>query len=1224
MSKLDLLLEAERRGILPADKAPLLEEARRRGLVASNKPQEVGSGEATLRNFNDTLTFGLYDPAVAHAKTIASQATGSKQPYWDEYQTNLKREDERTSVARKDIPANIIGRTGGMVAQGVASLPREAAASVVGPVQTATQALIESTPAAARYGAAYGALDAYGHSRGDVGQQIKDIAVGAGEGAVMGPLVNAGLFGVGQGLNAMLTRREARVDANAARMREMREAGVTEPMPLAVTDNALARGTGRFSASQIGGKRIADQATANINDVQGALSRTIGEGLGGREAGDLGQDVQGVLRRQLLDYSLPHDQVPNLPPEQLQAITGAAPAERRMPRPDRVQPVQPHYPPKITPEDYVAQQVAQMPPAQPQYPQPRMPAYPPEPVGPAAPSNDAMIGMNRLSAEKRMLEQKLQTELAPNREAALRPIMSDAFFKTPEFDSQYRPVFEAFARGGPMDPGVSKAAMALRNDPAMAQRMDAYRNYVVREIEFQQNVSRLRDINGQFDPARTQARQSATQNYQDQIQRQRAAAEQEAARLTADERAVAERQAQIATEMNRKVEAERLTPNAEDNVFWANRRAEQEAERAAAAETARLQAEAEQRNAARVETLRAGDRPFQSGASRESYKTEFEAGYGQAFRDAPQVQFNPLGSKNDTPTRTGRLLTEIGLEARQGSRLPGFDGNPFDANGAIKPDMMQLVRSMAGPDIAQRLAVLSEKRAKGQFAPNIEGMHDLRSAIGRTISAAKARQRQGQPMDVDEAFLARLYGSLSSDMQTALRLSGPEGARAATRIGELDRAYRQHLDETVRPLKRIFGDQVGPVEALDRITKAARTGDTRTLGAFMRVMSQKDDPIRGTNAVLWHMTNGGRDLRTFIKTYREMPTPTRNMLFAGERGRALEAQLDRYVAASQRLEQFINVANQRNVVDPTRLTHVMTIAGAIMHWPTVLGAVAGNAVAARMMTSPRYLRWLTEMPNASRGGFETEAFRRHLAIMGAIAGGDKDIGDRFFAGVQKMVGVSPAHALFAGENAKTANKEALALAKSMQNDGKSRDEIRNATGWWFEDGRWNFETGSNARSIQGSDEMQSGKPFKMGDAMLNEDAYAAYPDLENQTIARGNLRNAVGVVQRPAGGFPQMTISNTPEMLDYFGSDGARLLALSHETQHQVDHEEDGRNTRRASADSKQPYYAQRGERRAYNAAYRDVTMTPDQKRRVPPWVTEEDAVRSSRSVTKRSSSPLR
>lgn len=41
MSKLDLLLEAERRGILPADKKGLLDEARRRGLVPGGEPQTL-------------------------------------------------------------------------------------------------------------------------------------------------------------------------------------------------------------------------------------------------------------------------------------------------------------------------------------------------------------------------------------------------------------------------------------------------------------------------------------------------------------------------------------------------------------------------------------------------------------------------------------------------------------------------------------------------------------------------------------------------------------------------------------------------------------------------------------------------------------------------------------------------------------------------------------------------------------------------------------------------------------------------------------------------------------------------------------------------------------------------------------------------------------------------------------------------------------------------------
>ena len=988
----------------------------------TGRKPEVGTLEAVRRGATDAATFGFWQPYAAHVNTIRDQAGWRNDPqgadYWTNYQRNLAEEDARQAEAAKNVPASVIGKTAGMVAQGVAMLPRQAAVGsyelakeMARPAQTAMQALIESTPAAARYGASYGAIDAYGHSRGDVGQQIKDIAVGTGEGAIMGPIVNAGLFGVGQGLNAGLNRREARVDANAARMQELREAGVQAPMPLAVTENALARGAGRFSAGQIGGKPIADQATANIGDVQNALARTIGHGLNGREAGDLGQDIQSTLRRQLLDYSIPHEQVGRMTPEDVQAVTGAAPSERRMPRPEPVRPVQPQYPPKMTPDDYIAQQVAKVPAVEPQYPRSRMPAEPPEMVGPTAPAPEALQHVRAIHSEMAQIQGALQNTIGPNRDAAMKRVMGDPFFSTQRF-KEMEPLFDQWSRPGPKPLGPKELALLHGPDgPAIRTQLEAYRAYMQAEQQYRGAIERLRELHGQVEPANAQARASAQQMQQEQTQRARSTAAQDAQRLSQQDRIEAERQAYAATEAARQAEAERVRPNADDNAYWANRRAEIEAERAAAAETARLQAEAEQAAAARAEALRSQDRPFESGSSPHSYKSEFEVGYNQAFRDAPPVQFNPLGSKNAPDTATGRLLQAIGEEARQGSKLSGFSGHAFDDTGAIKPDLMRLISNMAGRDVAQRLAVLSEKRATGQFPPSIEGMHDLRSAVGKALSAAKAESRRnGTPLAVDDAFMSRLYGALSDDMQTALRLSGPEGTRAAQRIRQLDDAYRTHLNDNVRPLKSIFGDNVGPVQAMDRLVKAATSGDTRTLAAYMRVMRQKDDPTRGANAILWHMTNGGRDLPAFIREYRDLPTPSRNVLFAGPRGQALEAQLDRYVAAAARLERFIGVSGQRSVVDPTRLTHVMTLAGAIMHWPTVLGAVAGNAVAARMMTSPRYLRGLTEMPAASRGGFDTVMFRNHLARLGAIAGGDKDLGDSFFAAVQRMIGVTPAKA----------------------------------------------------------------------------------------------------------------------------------------------------------------------------------------------------------------------
>ena len=99
------------------------------------------------------------------------------------------------------------------------------------------------------------------------------------------------------------------------------------------------------------------------------------------------------------------------------------------------------------------------------------------------------------------------------------------------------------------------------------------------------------------------------------------------------------------------------------------------------------------------------------------------------------------------------MLAEIGAEARKNLKLEGFDGNPWDDRGAIKTELLRYIQSLAGRDVGERLARLSEMRATGQFPPNIEGFHRLRSAVGEAVRAAKRESRiNGTPMSVDEAY----------------------------------------------------------------------------------------------------------------------------------------------------------------------------------------------------------------------------------------------------------------------------------------------------------------------------------------------------------------------------------------------------------------------------------------------------------------------------------------
>jgi hypothetical protein len=67
MAKMELLLEAERRGILPPDKAELLSEARRRGLVGGGKTEQSAPTGSVYQQFHGELSGPTGNAALAGA-----------------------------------------------------------------------------------------------------------------------------------------------------------------------------------------------------------------------------------------------------------------------------------------------------------------------------------------------------------------------------------------------------------------------------------------------------------------------------------------------------------------------------------------------------------------------------------------------------------------------------------------------------------------------------------------------------------------------------------------------------------------------------------------------------------------------------------------------------------------------------------------------------------------------------------------------------------------------------------------------------------------------------------------------------------------------------------------------------------------------------------------------------------------------------------------------------
>ena len=147
-------------------------------------PQEsVSTAEATLRGTAQGATFNFADELEAAVRSLGPDET---------YEDALKKVRGRYLAAKEQHPtATTVGELGGLA--GSSFIP------VVGALQA------ERLGGAALLGAAQGALSGLGETESikDVGQAAKDVAIGAGSGAVMGAVAHGAISLVGKTAKAI-------------------------------------------------------------------------------------------------------------------------------------------------------------------------------------------------------------------------------------------------------------------------------------------------------------------------------------------------------------------------------------------------------------------------------------------------------------------------------------------------------------------------------------------------------------------------------------------------------------------------------------------------------------------------------------------------------------------------------------------------------------------------------------------------------------------------------------------------------------------------------------------------------------------------------------------------------------------------------------------------------------------------------------------------------------
>ena len=155
--------------------------------------------------------------------------------------------------------------------------------------------------------------------------------------------------------------------------------------------------------------------------------------------------------------------------------------------------------------------------------------------------------------------------------------------------------------------------------------------------------------------------------------------------------------------------------------------------------------------------------------------------------------------------------------------------------------------------------------------------------------------------------------------------------------------------------------------------------------------------------VLSHMMDGGTSMEAFIKAWGGMPNASKTILFRDPRVASIQHELNRLYRVAKRLEPFVKISKTPGGVDFAKVGHLGTAAAMWWHFWPALTMLAGAGGASRVISSPRYLRWITAVPQAVGKGPGSPEAQRHLARLAAIAAADQQYGPQIMEAAKQML-----------------------------------------------------------------------------------------------------------------------------------------------------------------------------------------------------------------------------
>lgn len=270
-------------------------------------------------------------------------------------------------------------------------------------------------------------------------------------------------------------------------------------------------------------------------------------------------------------------------------------------------------------------------------------------------------------------------------------------------------------------------------------------------------------------------------------------------------------------------------------------------------------------------------------------------------------------------------------------------------------------------------------------------LSNLRSDVGEQLSGSALLA------DRSTAQYKRLYAAMSKDLEAAAKAAGPGGERALTRANRFYRTGIERIEGTLEPLVRgRLQDRI-----LTSLESSSREGSTQIRAVMKSLSPEQQDIVTGSivkrlgRAVGSQQDDTGEafSFQTFLTRYANLDKRARDALFKRGRNAQFGQDIDALSRYSNRVRQasqaFFNpsgtagasIGQSFQLIGTGSVVTAPIFGTGMLIAPLVLGGFAGaNNIAARMLTSPRIVRWMAEATRTKTNGIGA-----HLGRLSAIA-----------------------------------------------------------------------------------------------------------------------------------------------------------------------------------------------------------------------------------------------